>query len=213
MSIIENIKRIIEDIPKNIVIVAATKTRSIEEIKETIEAGIKIIGENYVQEAESKYKILEGNVEMHCIGHLQSNKVKKAVEIFDMIQTVDSEKLAKEIDKRCSDIRKIMDVLIEVNIGDEERKKGCLVSDVPKLASFIANLDNLNLKGIMTMGPSTGGEELRPYFRKVKRLFDELREDYNLDTLSMGMSNSYKVAIEEGATMVRLGTLILGNRK
>lgn len=214
MSIRENIEIIKKDIPKNVIIIAATKKRSMDDINELIDSGIGVIGENYVQEAENKSKTLDKDVEMHCIGHLQSNKVKKAVEIFDMVQTVDSKKIAKEIDKRCADIGKVMPVLIELNIGNEVGKKGCMLSKVNELASFISGLNNLNLKGIMTMGPNLDAKGLRPYFKRAKEVFDTLiNQGYDLDTLSMGMSNSYKVAIEEGATMIRLGNVIFCLRK
>ena len=231
MNIKENILNIKNNIPDKISILAAIKTRSMEEIKKAIVAGIKIIGENYVQEAEKKYKILKGSlnskssncykslirnkVEFHCIGHLQKNKVKKAVEVFDMIQTIDSEKIAKEVNNRCKNINKIMPVLIEVNIGKESNKSGCMPKDVSKLAESISKLNNIKLKGLMTMAPYfKDPEKSRPYFKKTKQLFDKMKKKFpKIDTLSMGMSDSYKIAIEEGATMVRLGTIIFGERK
>jgi hypothetical protein len=211
MSIKDRILEVKKDIPKNITIVAATKTQSIDNIKQAIKAGLVIIGENYVQEAESKQKELKSKVKIHCIGHLQTNKVKKAVEIFDMIQTVDSKKIAKEINKRT---KKLMPILIEVNIGEEPNKDGCMPKDVKVLVEMISKLKNLKLKGLMTMAPYfRDPEKSRKYFKKTKKLFDELKKSYkDIDTLSMGMSDSYKVAIEEGATMIRLGTVIFGKR-
>ena len=236
MNIKENILEIKKNLPGNISILAATKARSIEEIEEAINAGITIIGENYVQEAGSKYKPLKRKVEFHCIGHLQANKVKKAVEIFDMLQTVDSEKIAKEIDKRCRNVKnalsvlehaqksprgdfrhinKIMPTLIEVNIGKESNKSGCMPEDVMKLAEYISGLNNIELKGLMTMAPYfTDPEKTRFYFKKTKQLFDKIKNSFpEIDTLSMGMSDSYRIAIEEGATMVRVGTAIFGHRQ
>jgi len=205
------IKENIKKIRKGAVIEAATKTRSVEEIKEAISAGITIIGENYVQEAEDKFKELKGKVKIHCIGHLQTNKVKKAVEIFDMIETVDSLKIAKEIDKKTS---KVMPILIEVNSGKEKSKNGCMPEDVEKLVEECSKLKNIKVKGLMTMAPYfEDPEKDRPYFKETKKLFDNLKEKYDLSILSMGMSHSYKVAIEEGATMVRLGTIIFGSRE
>ena len=217
MSIKENIEKIRKELPSNIVIVAATKTRAIEEIKQAIPAEIEIIGENYVQEAESKQKELKGKVKVHCIGHLQQNKVKKAVEIFDMIQTVDSLKIAKEIDKRCRAINKIMPILIEVNIGKEENKSGCMPEDVEKIAIEISNLKNIKIKGLMTMCPVFDNpEKYRPYFKEMKKIFDKIKEkripDTDMELLSMGMSDSYKIAAEEGANMVRIGAGIFRGR-
>lgn len=214
MSIKDNIQNIKKTIPKHITILAATKTHNLEEIKEAIGAGIGIIGENYVQEAEKKFRELKAKVEFHCIGHLQTNKVKKAVGIFDMIQTVDSEKIAKEIDKRSMNTSKIMPVLIEVNIAKEPNKSGCMPEGVIKLSELISKLKNIKLKGLMTMAPFfEDSEKTRPYLKKTKKLFDELQKSFpDIDTLSMGMSVSYKAAIEEGATMVRLGAVIFGGR-
>lgn len=215
MSIKNNIENIKKTIPKHITILAATKTHSLEEIKEAIGAGIGIIGENYVQEAERKFRKLKGKVKFHCIGHLQTNKVKKGVKIFDMIQTVDSEKIAREIDKMSRNINKIMSVLIEVNIAKEPNKSGCMPEGVIKLSGLISKLKNIKLKGLMTMAPFfEDSEKTRPYFKKTKKLFDELQKSFpDIDTLSMGMSDSYKAAIEEGATMVRLGAVIFGGRE
>src|SRR3989338_4657265 len=211
MGIRENIEKIRKELPSNIVIVAAAKTRATEEIKQAIPAEIEIIGENYVQEAESKQKELKGKVKLHCIGHLQQNKVKKAVEIFDMIQTVDSLKIAKEIDKRCRAINKIMPILIEVNIGKEENKSGCMPEDVEKIAIEISNLKNIKIKGLMTMGPVFDNpENYRPYFKEMKKIFDKIKEknisNVDMEILSMGMTDSYKIAVEEGSNMVRIGT-------
>ena len=205
----QNITKIKETLPNNITILAATKTRTVDKILEAIEAGITIIGENYAQEAESKYEKLKGRVKIHCIGHLQTNKVKKAVKIFDCIQTIDSLKLAKEINKEAKKINKIMPVFIEINIAKEPNKTGCMPEDAKTLAEKISKLENLRLEGIMTMAPFLeDNEKARPYFRQTKQIFDKL----NLKELSMGMSHSYKTAIEEGATIIRLGTIIFGPR-
>ena len=233
MSIRENIENIKKDLPSHVKLVAATKTRSVEEIKKAIEAGIEIIGENYIPEAEDKFKEIKrslnskssncyessirNKVKFHCIGHIQTNKAKKAVEIFDMIETVDSLKLAKEIDKRCKDITKVIDVLIEVNIGKEENKSGCMPEEISGLIKEISTLPNIKVKGLMTMAPYCDNPEKdRPYFKKTKELFDKISSsnipNTDMEILSMGMSDSYKIAIEEGATMVRIGTKLFGSR-
>ena len=217
MLIKENVKKIKKELPPDIKIIAATKTRSVDEIKQAIEAGINIVGENYVQEAERKFQELKGKVEFHCIGHLQKNKVKKAVEIFDMIQTVDSVKIAKEIDKRCKNISKIMPILIEINSGKEKNKSGCMPEDTGKLIKEASTLKNIKIKGLMTMAPYfKEPEKDRPYFKLTKKLFDKLKAlnipNVDMEILSMGMSHSYKIAIKEGANMVRIGTKLFGSR-
>ena len=218
MSIKESIKEIKKEISRNIRLVAATKTRTIEEIKQAIEAGITDIGENYIQEAKEKYSKLKGNIRFHFIGHLQTNKVKKAVELFDMIQTVDSLNIAKEIDKRCKDISKIMPILVEVNSGKEENKDGCMPESVESLIKEISKLKNLKIKGLMTMAPFFDNPEKdRPFFRLTKRLFDKIKElnipSVDMEILSMGMTDTYKIAIEEGSNMIRIGTKIFGPRQ
>ncbi|MBU1005541.1 MAG: YggS family pyridoxal phosphate-dependent enzyme [Nanoarchaeota archaeon] len=217
MSIKENIKQIKKELPKNIIIVAATKTRSVDEIKQAIEAGIDIIGENYIQEAEAKSNELKGKVKLHCIGHIQTNKAKKAVEIFDMIETVDSIKLAKEIGKRCQSLNKIMPILIEINSGKEPNKDGVMPEDAEQLIRDISTLKNIKVKGLMTMAPFFDNPEKdRPYFKLTKTLFDKIKAlnppNIDMEILSMGMSDSYKIAVEEGANMVRIGTKIFGKR-
>jgi hypothetical protein len=212
MRIKENILQINKIISHDVKILAATKSRSIEEIKQAISMGIKMIGENYVQEAIEKSWSMKGLAELHCIGHLQKNKVKVAVEIFDMIDTIDSVEIALEINKRCEQINKIMPVLIEVNIAKEENKHGCIPEHLIELADSLAGLKNIRLRGLMTLGPNISAEKLRLYFREMKILFDKLKHKYpQIDILSMGMSDSYIIAVQEGATMIRLGTAIFGN--
>jgi len=217
MSIKDNIEKLKKEIPKGIAVVAAAKTRSVDEVKEAIDAGIKIIGENYVNEAEEKYAQLKGKTQFHCIGHLQANKIKRAVEIFDLIQTVDSFESAKEIGKRCGSINKIMPVLIEVNSGKEPNKAGVTPENAVGLVKRISELKNIKIKGLMTMGPLLKNpEEYRPYFKTAKKLFEDIKSmklpNVEMEILSMGMSDSYKIAVEEGANMVRVGTLIFGPR-
>lgn len=213
----ENVKKIMAEIPEGVLLVAASKTRTPQEILEAIEAGIQIIGENYVQEAEKKFSVIGNKVRWHMIGHLQTNKAKKAVKMFDMIQTVDSVKIAKAINKECKKIGKIMPVLIEVNSAEEEQKAGVVPDEVIPLIKEIASLENIKIEGLMTMGPFVDDpEELRPYFKKTKELFEKIKDmdiaNVEMKYLSMGMSDSYKVAIEEGANMVRIGTKIFGPR-
>ncbi|MEW5758425.1 MAG: YggS family pyridoxal phosphate-dependent enzyme [Candidatus Omnitrophota bacterium] len=215
----ENVSQIIKEIPINVEIEAAVKNRTPEEILEAIEAGIRIIGENYVQETKSIIKLVNRDeVRIHFIGHLQRNKVNKAVEVFDMIETVDSFKLASWIDGAAKDINKIMPVLIEINIARERQKFGVIPEDTEAVIRDISILKNIRIMGLMTMGPLVSDiEDLRPYFRNTKKLFIKIK-DLNLNNvfmqyLSMGMSSSYKIAIEEGANIVRIGSYIFGARQ
>ena len=203
--------------PAGVQLVVAAKTREPNEILEAVEAGVEIIGENYVQESERAYEIIGNRAKWHFIGHLQKNKVNKAVKIFDMIETVDSIELAKEIDKRCAQIGKIMPVLIEINSGDEKQKYGILPEDAAQLSRDISRFQNIKLMGLMTMGPQFGNpEDSRPYFVKTKKVFDAIDKldlpNVEMKCLSMGMTNSYKVALEEGANTVRIGSKIFGER-
>lgn len=214
----ENVKKILEKLPEGVELVAAAKTRTPEEILEAVDAGITIIGENYVQEAEKAFQIIGNKVRWHMIGHLQSNKAKKAVKIFDMIETVDSIKLARAIDKACQNIGKLMPVLIEINSGEESQKAGVLPKDTVSLVKDISQFKNIKIMGLMTMGPFAGDpEDSRPYFQKTRKLFEEIKElnlpGVEMKYLSMGMSNSYKVALEEGTNLVRIGTNLFGERK
>jgi len=213
----ENVINILSELPQGVELVAAAKTRKPAEVMEAIEAGIRIIGENYVQEAEDAYEVVGNRVRWHFIGHLQSNKVKKAVTIFDMIETVDSLKIAAEIDKHCSHIGKVMPVLIEINSGREEQKSGVLPEDAERLVKDISSLKNIRVEGLMTMGPRFGDpEDSRPYFSETRSLFNEIKglslANIDMKYLSMGMTNSYKVALEEGANIVRIGSKIFGDR-
>ena len=149
----QNVARILSELPDGVQLVAAVKTRAPEEILEAIECGVKILGENYVQEAERAYEIIGNKAEWHFIGHLQKNKVKKAVKLFDMIETVDSLELAREIDKRCAQIGKVMPVLVEVNSGREEQKSGVFPEKTEQLVRDISNLNSIRVMGLMTMGP------------------------------------------------------------
>lgn len=229
MTIAENFKRIRSEIPSHVEIVAAAKTRTPEEIKELIEAGVTHIGENYVQETEGIIKSIGvaevKKVKWHMIGHLQKNKINKALPIFDLIQTVDSLKLAQDIDRRVKKAGKeSISILLEINIGSEFSKYGIQPAQhqdfeefMEKLVQDISHLPHIRLEGLMTMGPRFDDpEKPRPFFRRTKNLFDRLArldlKNVNMKYLSMGMTNSYKVAIEEGANLVRIGTAIFGPR-
>ena len=213
----ENVKRILEGLPAGVELVGAAKTRTVKEVSQAVKAGLKIIGENYVQEAEQAFQELGRTVKWHMIGHLQSNKAKKAVKIFDMIETVDSVKLATAIDKASLKLEKTMPVLIEINSGEEQQKAGVMPTDARSLIGEITTLKNIKVMGLMTLGPYGGDpEDSRPFFSKTRALFEDIKSmgipGIEMRYLSMGMSNSYLVAIEEGANLVRLGTKIFGER-
>jgi pyridoxal phosphate enzyme (YggS family) len=213
----ENVEKLLKEIPEGIELVAAAKARQPSEILEAIEAGIKIVGENYVQEAVKAKNVIGNKAKWHFIGHLQKNKVKKAVLIFDMIETVDSVGLAEEIDKRCNKMEKIMSVLIEINSGRESQKFGVIPEETEGLIKTISKFNNIKVMGLMTMGPRFGDpEDSRPYFVETKRIFDNLKKihipNVEMKYLSMGMTNSYRIAIEEGANIIRIGTKLFGER-
>jgi pyridoxal phosphate enzyme (YggS family) len=223
-SITANVKRILETLPPGVILVAAAKGRTAREVEEALRAGVAYVGHNYVQEAEQMIPLIAANqqlgqkVRWHMIGHLQKNKVKKAVRLFDMIETLDSWPLAELIDRRCAAMGLTMPVLVEVNIGREASKTGVLPEEVDDLVRRLGDLKHIRVQGLMTMGPRFGDpEDARPYFRATKEAFDRLakanRPNVEMRTLSMGMSNSYQVALEEGANMVRLGTHLFGERE
>ncbi len=229
MSIVKNYKRIKEEIPDNVTIVLAAKTRTAQDIEQAIDAGATDIGQNYVQEAWQIYSAFgkkAAKVRWHMIGHLQPNKINKALRIFDVIQTVDSLEKATAIDKRVERARKkIVPVYIEINIGSEFSKAGIKPAEhepfdeyMEKLVRDMSELEHLRVEGFMTMGPRFGNpEDARPYFRRTRKIFQRIKgldlQNVDMKYLSMGMSNSYRVAIEEGSNMVRIGTVIFGERK
>jgi len=216
-TIKKNVTDTQHSLPSGVLLVAAAKTRLPDEVNAAIEAGIKAIGYNYVQEAERLHETIENTVQWHMIGHLQRNKVKKAVTLFDMIETIDSVNLAEEVNKHCALESKVMPVLIEINSGKESNKTGVLPEHVERLILQINNLPNLKIQGLMTMGPRFGNpEDARPYFKVTKAVFNRIKEtkipNVEMRYLSMGMSNSYKIAIEEGANIVRIGTALFGEK-
>ena len=217
MSIAANVKAILAELPPRVKLVAAAKTRSAAEILEAIEAGAGIVGENYVQEAAEVFPAVGRRARWHFIGHLQTNKAKKAVEIFDLVETVDSAALGREIDKRAAAAGKTMEVLIEINSGREPQKAGVLPEGAEALVRELAALPRLRIVGVMTMGPFEGDPgDSRPYFEETRRVFEALRRaaipGVEMRHLSMGMSHSWRVAVEEGANLVRIGTAIFGPR-
>jgi len=228
MGIAENYRRLREDIPDRVTILLAGKTRTAEEIVEAIEAGATDIGQNYVQEGAAMHKALRGrakDVTWHMIGHLQTNKINKALRVFDVIQTVDSLEKAIAIDKRVEPVgRSLIPVFIEINIGNEDSKAGINPGEhepfedyMESFARDMSSLAHLRLQGLMTMGPRFGNpEDARPYFSRTRKVFDRLKAlalpNVDMRFLSMGMTNSYRVAIEEGSNMVRIGSGVFGER-
>jgi pyridoxal phosphate enzyme (YggS family) len=213
----ENVKKLLNELPPGVQLVAAAKTRTPDEIQEAIHAGVSIIGQNYVQEAQAAFRVIGNRARWHFIGHLQKNKAKKAVEIFDMIETVDSQSLTAELDKRCKAKNKIMPILIEINSGREPQKFGILPEEAEGLIEQLAIFENIKIEGLMTMGPMFGDpEDARPYFQETRRAYEHIKSldipNVEMKYLSMGMTNSFRVAIEEGANIVRIGTLIFGPR-
>jgi hypothetical protein len=212
----ENFIKIRNEIPANVELVVVSKTRTVTEIKEAISAGANTIGENYVKEAGEKYASIGKKVQWHLVGHLQKNKVKDAVSIFDMIESLDSIELAAAINKECRKTQKIMPALIEINSAAEWQKAGIPPEDFNAFMEELLKLKAIRPMGVMTMGPLLKNpEDLRPYFEKARQIFEKAKKIFALADwkyLSMGMSDSYKVAIEEGANMVRIGTAIFGRR-
>ena len=216
-TIEQNVRQILKELPAAVQLVAAAKTRQPQEILEAVAAGVTAVGENYVQEAERAYTVVGSRVKWHFIGHLQKNKVKKAVRLFDMIETVDSVEIAREIDGRCAQIGKVMPLLIEVNSGREEQKSGVLPERVRQLIGEISALSNIKVMGLMTIEPLVANpEDSRPYFVEMRKRFEEIEQlnlpNVEMKYLSMGMTNSYRVAVKEGANIVRLGSKIFGER-
>jgi pyridoxal phosphate enzyme (YggS family) len=198
--------------------VAVSKTIPTETVREAIEAGVTILGENYVQEAREKFNALvRYPVSWHFIGHLQSNKAKYAVRLFDLIHSVDSFKLARELDKQAKKVDKIQQILVQVNISAEDTKSGISADEAPGLISEISQLENLSIRGLMTMPPYFyQPEKVKPFFSALRQLRDQIKAqslpNVSLDELSMGMTGDFEVAIQEGATLVRIGTAIFGER-
>lgn len=224
-SIVSDIKVRIHDAaiaakrdPDAVRLVAVSKTKPIELVREAIEAGLDIIGENYIQEAREKFNALGTlQVSWHFIGHLQTNKAKYAVRMFDLIHTVDSLSLAMELNKQAAKIGKIQEILIQVNIAGEIKKSGVSGTDTLALVEAVAPLGNLRIKGLMTMPPFFDDpDRVRPFFSALRRLRDDIRginiPNVIMEELSMGMTGDFEAAIGEGATLVRIGTALFGRR-
>ncbi|MFN3395293.1 MAG: YggS family pyridoxal phosphate-dependent enzyme [Thermodesulfovibrionales bacterium] len=209
--------------PEEVKLVAVTKTVDVEKIMEAINAGLRVFGENRVQEAQKKIhdmraRIQDSKIEWHLIGYLQRNKAKYAVQLFDLIHSVDSIGLAEELNRQAEKIGKTQRILIQVKLSEEETKHGINEEDLISLIERIKSLKNLRLEGFMTIPPYFEDPEMvRPYFRRLRELRDAINSSHitrhPLQELSMGMSHDFEVAIEEGATMVRIGTAIFGERR
>jgi PLP dependent protein len=203
--------------PDSVHLVAAAKSQPASLVRKAIEAGVDIVGENYIQEAQEKHAILsDALIHWHFIGHLQSNKAKYAVRMFELIHSVDSMKLAAEIDKQARKAGKIQNILVQVNISKETSKSGIMQEQTLELIRSISSYSNVRVKGLMTMPPYFDApERARPYFAALRRLRDQMEQDLGapLEDLSMGMTGDFEVAIEEGATLVRIGTAVFGERR
>ena len=223
--VVENLQKVLSEIEtarskKNfatdepVTLIAVTKNHTVELMQEAIDAGAKNIGENRVQEAAEKFQTLNREVKKHLIGHLQTNKVKQAVKLFDLIQSVDSEHLAAAIDKAAESVGKVQEILIQVNLAKEDSKSGVYEENLQDLISKVDALKNVKLRGLMMIAPNYSDvEECRPLFRQMRKIFDEIKiQRKDFDFLSMGMTHDFKIAVEEGANIVRVGTAIFGER-
>lgn len=202
MDIKANVSKVLNDI-RNAELVAVTKSVDISIIKKLKELGLARFGENRVNDAEVKIKEVEA--EWHLIGHLQTNKVKKAVELFNMIQSVDSIRLAEKINIECFKINKTMPILLQVNIAEEPQKHGFRKEELDEALKKISKYDKIVIKGLMMIAPYAESEKIRPYFNEMKNIYDKYKNEYNFECLSMGMTDDYKIAIEEGANIIRIG--------
>jgi pyridoxal phosphate enzyme (YggS family) len=203
--------------PQEIKLLGAAKSQNVELVRAAILAGVKVLGENYVQEAVEKKKQLSEAAEWHMIGHLQRNKARAAVETFDVVESLDNIALARELDKEASKQHKRVRVLVEVNLAGERSKSGIAVERVESLLRATAELASIRIEGLMAVPPfCENPEDVRPYFRRLRELRERLRElcleNVDLKELSMGMTHDYTVAVEEGATIVRVGTALFGPR-
>ena len=216
MSVAENLTRLRKEIPAHVKLVAVTKTHPAEKILEAYNCGYKIYGENKVQELTSKYEQLPKGIEWHLIGHLQTNKVKQIVGCVSLIQSVDSIKLLKEINKCAEKINKVVDCLLQIYIAQEETKFGLSFEEAEEIlkSKEFSEMKNIRVVGLMGMATLTNNEnQIRKEFKSLKNFFDKMKtQNSKLKTLSMGMSSDYKIAIEEGSNLIRVGSLIFGSR-
>lgn len=200
---------------QKVTLIAVTKNHGVDLMREAIDLGVDEIGENRIQEASEKFSTLDRKVKWHLIGHLQTNKVKPAVKMFDLIHSVDSEHLAESLNRAAKAIDKVQDILIQINLANEVSKTGVSVEEFDRLIERVNTLENLRLRGLMLIAPNYEDvEECRPLFRSMYEIFQRLKRDQAEDIkyLSMGMTHDYKIAIEEGANMIRVGTAIFGQR-
>ena len=221
----ENIQKIILDIKENcnlskrsvedVTLIGASKSQTIEKIIVAYEEGIKNFGENYLQEAEEKISKLDQDIIWHFIGSIQSRKAKRIAEIFDWVHTIDSFKVAEKLNSSRPKSKGALNACLQLNIDDEESKSGLKIENLDEIIQKVESLENLKIRGLMVIPqPRDSEEEQRKVFRKVKEIYDSLiRQGHNFDTLSMGMTSDYGVAIQEGATMIRIGTGIFGPRR
>ena len=225
MSIAENYNKIIATInkiassagrdPEEIEIVTVSKTFPAQIVQEAIDSDIKLFGENRLQEAKSKIALLKGEFTFHLVGHLQSNKSRDAVGLFDIIHSIDKLSTANKVNREAEKIQKVQKILVQVNTSGEDTKSGTVPEDALDLCREILKLNNLKLLGLMTIGPFTDDKDkIRSSFVLLRKILDNINRslDINLKELSMGMSNDYQIAVEEGATMIRIGSAIFGDR-
>ena len=219
-QIIEEARQHRNNVPQDapVKLIAVTKNHGIEEMREAIDAGATDIGENRIQEAIGKYDTLERDVVWHLIGHLQTNKAKQAVRYFDLIHSVDSIHLVRAINKEAEKIGKVQDILVQVNLAKEDSKSGIYEEDLRELLDVVETLPNIRLRGLMCIAPNYEQvEQCRPLFRKMHEIYQRVKEipylTANITYLSMGMTHDYRIAVEEGANIVRVGTAIFGPRQ
>lgn len=211
-----SVARLLAELPDGVEVVAAAKGRTPGEVLQAVQAGIKIIGENYVKEAREAYEAVGTRAKWHFIGTFQKHSIRGTVlGILDMIESVHSLEIAREIDRKCARIGRTMPVLIEVNSAREPQKSGVLPEDVEQLVREMVGLENMKVMGLLTMGPRSGtAEQCRPYFRETRKAFERISQlvlpHVEMRYLSMGMTDSYKVAVDEGANIIRIGTGIFG---
>ena len=227
-SIEDNINKIFKEIPDSVKVVGAAKSQSPLAVKKAVEAGLEIIGENYIKDAKEVYHRIKDKAQLHFIGMPDKAKHdllrRKNLKRFDMIETINSVEIAEELNDMCAKIDKVMPILIEINSGEEKQKAGVLPDDTIEVVKEISKLKNIKVKGLMTMGSTPhqsmedpkDRERAKKCFKRTKELFDKIREldisNVEMKYLSMGMSNSYQIAIKEGANMIRVGSKIFGRR-
>ncbi len=215
MSISEKIKSFKEQLPEDVTLVAVSKTKPVSEIMEAYNTGHRIFGENKVQEMESKWQEMPKDIEWHMIGHVQRNKVKYMAPFVSLIHSVDSKRLLKEINKRAKNEERVIDCLLQIKIAEEDSKYGLDKEEALELLASEAfqKYENVNVIGLMGMATFTDDEkQIAAEFQKLKTIYDNIKEEYNFTKLSIGMSGDYKIAIEKGSNLVRVGSAIFGER-